>query len=138
MDEKLLKSNVQVEGNFKTLQREDSSRGQKKWTLMYLLSGLYEEELYQSVFIDDDYQLIHLDEENIQTDQLDAIGNWTLLEKSLANKFDQTTSLNDRTELLGKSKLIENRKLATHCQHGVMEMVNERQNHLAKLVTTVW
>lgn len=138
MDEKLLKSNVQVEGNFKTLQREDSSRGQKKWTLMYLLSGLYEEELYQSVFIDDDYQLIHLDEENIQTDQLDAIGNWTLLEKSLANKFDQTTSLNDRTELFGKSKLIENRKLATQLPTWSMEMVNERQNHLAKLVTTVW
>ncbi len=138
LDDKLLKPNAQVEGNFLTLQKEGSTRGQKKWTLMYLLSGLFDEDLYQSVFVDDDYQLVHIDEDKLTDEQQDAIGNWTLLEKKLISKYEKATDDDSKAELLRQSKLAENQELATKLSSWNFDKVNERQHRFARLVTTIW
>lgn len=138
LNDKLLKPNAQVEGNFLTLQKEGSTRGKKKWTLMYLLSGLFDEDLYQSVFVSDDYQLIHVDEDKLTDEQQDAIGNWTMLEKKLINKYESAADEDSKAEILRQSNLAENQEIATKLNSWSFDKVNERQRRFAKLVTTIW
>lgn len=138
IDEKLLKPKEQVVSNFLTLQREGGHSGQKKWTLTYLLSGLYDEDLYHSAFYDDNFKLVHLQESDIPKVHLNDIGNWTILEKKFADTFEKTSSTDKKIELLEQSSLPENQELALSLSSWTTNSVKERQKQLANQATLVW
>ncbi|WP_125580234.1 DUF262 domain-containing protein [Levilactobacillus cerevisiae] len=145
MNERLLKTNEETEVAFSVLSKDGGLRGAKKWTLVYLLSELYEvhyddfdEDLYDKVFDDDNYQLVQISNAAEVGEYQTYIGNWTILEKNLvASNFKDSDRV---AEQLAKSSLKGNQDLARTLQQGTwtMDDIKRRQESFADDVTLIW
>ncbi|WP_056989805.1 DUF262 domain-containing protein, partial [Lacticaseibacillus camelliae] len=107
LNDRLLKSNAQVKGAFLNLTKEGGQIGPKKWTLLYLLVQLYDEDLEEAAFTDDDFQLVHIDESRVSPAMVNYVGNWTLLEKALVNDYENDVGdLDAKASLLNRSNVL--------------------------------
>lgn len=139
LDDKLLRTDAEVQSSFQTLKKEGGLRGAKKWTLVYLLSELYGEDIHDRAFDKDNYQLVHISEDvALPSEYQDYIGNWTLLEKGLKSQFDKAESVADRQTVLRKSGLLENRKFVKELPTWDADSVTGRQSSLGKSITLIW
>lgn len=139
LDDKLLRTDAEVQTSFQTLKKDGGLRGAKKWTLVYLLSELYEEDLHDKAFDKDNYQLVHISEDvSLPSEYQDYIGNWTLLEKGLKSQFDKAKSVTERQTVLLKSGLLENSNLVDKLSEWNGFSVKKRQSKLGENVTLVW
>lgn len=138
LDKNLMKTDSETLGAFQNLSKEGGQRGQKKWTLVYLLAELNDEDDYDSVFASDNYQPVHISEE-VSVDLINYIGNWTLIEKSLADKYQNATSNEKRAEILRSSNLPSNEDLAHLVGIGWNDdQIHKRQQALGDQSVVVW
>ncbi|ANZ61094.1 DUF262 domain-containing protein [Secundilactobacillus paracollinoides] len=138
MDDNLLRTDDEVRSSFDTLKKDGGLRGAKKWTIVYLLSELYDEDLYEKAFDNDNYQLVHISENQVSSELLDYLGNWTMIEKTLKTEFDKAKSINEQQALLNKSDLTENHDIANLLPSWSDSAVRGRQDRLKKNVTVMW
>lgn len=145
INDKLLPSDSTTKTNFKVLEKEGGQRGAKKWTLIYLLSSLYDNEsddfgtdFYRKVFDDDDFKLIQIDATDENAEHQNYIGNWTLLEKTLLHSAPK--SAEELVPLLNKSLLKTNHSLANNIQSSGWNEndIIKRQEQFAEDSVLVW
>jgi uncharacterized protein with ParB-like and HNH nuclease domain len=117
MDRKLLKNNFEIETKLQILSKEGGLRGPKKWTLVYLISEIYDDlfedtNYYDETFLNDRFKVIQIGNVNdgINEEFINYLGNWTIIEDK--SKFDTEDSLENRIKLLKGSKLEANQELA--------------------------
>jgi len=145
MDSRLLKTKEATEAAFSVLSKDGGLRGAKKWTLVYLLSELYEvhyddfnDDLYDKVFDDDNYRLVQLSTAPEVGEYQTYIGNWTILEKNLAaSNFKDSDQVANQ---LRKSSLKGNQVLADQLATGswTVDDIKQRQESFADDVTLIW
>jgi len=145
MNNRLLKTDEATEAAFSVLSKDGGLRGAKKWTLVYLLSELYEvhyddfnDDLYDKVFDDDNYQLVQLSTAPEVGEYQTYIGNWTILEKNLvASDFKDSDQVASQ---LRKSSLKGNQVLADQLATGswTVDDIKQRQESFADDVTLIW
>jgi hypothetical protein len=146
LNSNLLQSNDSIEASFSVLEKHGGQKGAKKWTLLYLISKLYESEYgdfkeqgaYFEVFHDEDFRLIHINSSEELGEHLDRIGNWTILEKGLADKLE-----NDEMSLiiaLSNSELNGNRSLISSLESGTWneDAIDKRQAHFKEGIAEIW
>lgn len=139
LNKHLLKPDAQVKGAFLNLAREGGLRGPKKWIMVYLLTQLYDEALDERAFSNDEFQVVRLSATTLSPSMIDYMGNWTLLEKSLANDYDDTEDATTRAELLRRSRVEANQQLAKSVLAGWDDAkVLKRQKRLAEQAVVVW
>lgn len=145
MNEKLMPNNESTEAYFNVLEKEGGQRGAKKWTLMYLLSSLYDAEsedfgndYYQRVFDDDEFKLIQIDPSDAVGQYSNYIGNWTIIEKNVLHGSPKNAQ--DTAEYLAKSRLSINRALADKINHigWSGDSIVERQKEFSNDVINIW
>lgn len=140
LNDRLLKSNAQVKGAFLNLTKEGGQIGPKKWTLLYLLVQLYDEDLEEAAFTDDDFQLVHIDESTVSPAMVNYIGNWTLLEKALVTEYENSVGDPEtKASILKRSNVQANRELAEQLRAGWNdEKVVTRQQEFADQSIVLW
>lgn len=140
MTERLMKPDAQVKGAFLNLNKDGGLRGPKKWTLVYLLVQLYDEELEEKAFTDDDFQLVHVGETSVSPTMLNYIGNWTLLEKGLVSDYEKAVGDNlTRARLLNRSFIAVNHELANDVEQGWNDQkLAARQAAFASESLVIW
>lgn len=140
MTERLMKPDAQVKGAFLNLTKDGGLRGPKKWTLVYLLVQLYDEELEEKAFTDDDFQLVHVGETSVSPTMLNYIGNWTLLEKGLVSDYEKAVGDNlTRSRLLNRSFITVNHELANDVEQGWNDQkLAARQAAFASESLVIW
>ncbi|MFB9768531.1 DUF262 domain-containing protein [Lactiplantibacillus modestisalitolerans] len=145
MTDHLLPSDDQTKTSFEAMSRDGGSRGAKKWTLVYLLSALYEtdfddfdnDDLYQRVFDDDNYQLVQISDDAEIADHQTYLGNWTILEKNLARANFKQPELRAALE---KSNLHANQALARQLASAPWDddAIKQRQSAFKDAVVLLW
>lgn len=140
MTERLMKPDAQVKGAYLNLNKDGGLRGPKKWTLVYLLVQLYDEELEEKAFTDDDFQLVHVGETSVSPTMLNYIGNWTLLEKGLVSDYERAVGDNrTRARLLNRSFIAVNHELANEVEQGWNDQkLAARQAAFASESIVIW
>lgn len=146
MDDHLLPSDDQTKTSFEVMTKEGGQRGQKKWTLVYLLGELYgvvyndfsDDMLYQRAFNNDDYRPIQISSDTILEDYVNYFGNWTILEKNLSKSH--FTSKKDLISALLRSSLAANQELAGQLQNSDwnIEAIKRRQKLFTPNSTLIW
>lgn len=138
----LLHSNSDILAAASVLSKDGGKRGQKKWSLTYLLSELSyaytEENYYETVFKEDNYELVHISELNndIDTDHENRIGNWTLIEKSY--QFEKR-NFDEKYQALRGSQFKGNDKLAEIFKQGWNnDTVDARQSEMSNKINNIW
>lgn len=141
LSEKMGKPNQEVKHSFAELKFEDPKKGSKKWTLVYLLSEIYDlmEDNFEQIFKEDKYMHVKIGVEDLNEDSGQKIGNWTLIEKHLASKLQNIKNINQRAEIIEKSELPQNRELARKMRGGwTDDDISERQKLLGDQAVTIW
>ncbi|WP_052000080.1 DUF262 domain-containing protein [Schleiferilactobacillus shenzhenensis] len=144
MDEKLIQSDDAVKASFSVLTKEGKKTGQKKWSLMYMLTELIgpdeDIDFYDSAFQDDDYQLVQVGENNIGEEYLEYVGNWTILEKHLVPKLEKAETDEQRAEVFDQSVLQTNKKRAAALRRGAWDddAILAQQQEFANQAVTIW
>jgi hypothetical protein len=143
MDKRLKQSDADVRASFSVLKKEGKQKGQKKWSLMYMLMELSDEsiDLYEQAFQHSNkYQLVQVMDTGIDDEHLEYVANWAIIENGLADKLENTGSSEQRADIFAKSELITNHELANELRAGRWneEGIQKRQDKLAQLATIVW
>lgn len=144
LDTKLLQPDSAVKAGFTALTKEGKQRGQKKWALMYMLSELIDAnediDLYQSVFQNDDYQLVQVMDTDIEENYLTYIGNWTFIEKNLAAHLEKADTADQRAAIFNRSDLNTNKKLSAAMRQSPWNeaAIQRRQDELSQQAITIW
>lgn len=144
MDRKLLKNNFEIETKLQILSKEGGLRGPKKWTLVYLISEIYDDlfedtNYYDETFLNDRFKVIQIGNVNdgINEEFINYLGNWTIIEDK--SKFDTEDSLENRIKLLKGSKLEANQELAQQLEQGwTNETIQERQKRMSDVMLQLW
>ncbi|MGQ2285166.1 DUF262 domain-containing protein [Leuconostoc pseudomesenteroides] len=139
----LLKTDSEILASWSVLSKDGGQRGQKKWTLVYLLSEIYQNisdfNYYDSAFIEDKYELVHIgNDSEVQEDMINRIGNWTIIEKGF--KYSETDSKTERIIKLQKSHLTVNKQISGYLTKNEWnnEAIETRQKEYAKHITQLW
>lgn len=144
LNEKLLKTNESMKAQFSVLEKDGGQRGAKKWTLIYLLSCLYENEgyfrdnVYMDVFNDDKYKLTHISDNGISSEFQNYIGNWTMVEKDILIPDD-----NDNIKManaLKKSSLEINKEISRYLSENGWQNsdILKRQGEFTDEAKNIW
>lgn len=140
LDDELLKSDVEVKNAFQGFSKELKKKGEKHWTLFYLLYRLYKEfgdfdnvELNQVGF--DNLSVVHINKD-ISTDYVNFIGNYVLIEKTLKDKYGEE----DIYRSLSESKYSVNNRISNKLANGewTINDIIERQNDMSDKVVEIW
>lgn len=143
MEVKLLKSNSELEAKLQVLAKEGGQKGQKKWTLIYLLSKIYDDQFndidyYKETFIEDNFVTVQL--ANIKEGPEDLsgyLGNWTIIENN--RSFSPDDKLDDRINSLKSSRLNCNKELAKKlANEWSREIILERQKRMSDVILQLW
>lgn len=149
LDDRLLKHDSEVHAKLLALQKEGGLRGAKKWTLVYLLAELYSNmysdfddgyKLYLKVFTDDDYELTHIKETDIDDDYKNYLGNWTIVEKNKNISISDEDDDNTIADKLAQSNLSANKQLSESIRNNGwnLEQIKNRQTEFADNGIIVW
>lgn len=149
LDNRLLKHDSEVHAKLLALQKEGGLRGAKKWTLVYLLAELYSNmysdfddgyKLYLKVFTDDDYELTHIKETDIDDDYKNYLGNWTIVEKNKNISISDEDDDNSIADKLAQSNLSANKQLSESIRNNGwnLEQIKNRQTEFADNGIIVW
>ncbi|MDR3190626.1 MAG: DUF262 domain-containing protein [Lactobacillaceae bacterium] len=135
----------EVASAFMMLSKDGGQKGQKKWSLAYLLAEIaYAEtvdEYYDPIFIQDAFELVRIAELNNLDDDVDnehesRIGNWTLIEKNY--KFNEQTD-DKKLAQLKTSVFPGNNALAQEIEQGWNnQKIETRQAAMANQARVIW
>lgn len=140
LDDELLKSDVEVKNAFQGLSKETKKKGEKRWTLIYLMYRLYKEygdfeniELSQVGL--DNLSVIHINKD-ISSDYVDYIGNYALVENKLKDMYGE----NDIYKSLSESRYSVNNTISTKLKNKEWDTqdIIERQNDMSNKVLGIW
>ena len=142
--DQLNRTDNEVSASLQILSKESATRGPKKWSLMYLLTDIYDNiyndiDYYEEAFNEDKFKLIQIGNgnENISDEYINYLGNWTFIEDT--SKYDVSDDKQVRINMLKGSKLRANQELGMALEQGwTEERIQKRQQMLANEALQIW
>lgn len=128
-----------VKHNFEKLSKDGGKKGNKKWSLLFLLTSLTEGNYFYDTIIEDNYYLERVSIDPKLENKINQIGNWIFLENGYESKLKSIGNTKERLEIIKGSNVPANRDLESYVvDEWDGHSIDGRQNDLSKYLTFAW